>query len=499
MRAFVGIRAASVAKPWRAADRRAPTVARMDELTEWPEIIQGGMGVGVSGWRLARSVSRLGQLGVVSGTGTESMLVRRLQDGDPDGALRRSMARFPLQDVVADTLHRYFLPEGRAPGAPYRMLPLPRQVPTRARQQLTMLSTFVEVDLAKEGHGGRIGMNLLAKIQLPTLPALYGAMLADVDAILMGAGIPREIPGVLDALAAHQPCSIRFDVEGLPADRTEHLTFDPRVHWVGDPPPVHRPAFFAIIASNSLAIMLARKSTGRVDGFVIEGPTAGGHNAPPRGEPRANLRGEPLYGRRDEVDLAKLAELGLPFWLAGGTGSPEALTAARAAGAAGIQVGTLFAFCDESGMAPTLRRAVLEHAARGEIDVYTDPRGSPTGYPFKVVNWPENPADRMTRERVCDLGLLRVAYATPDGKIGYRCSGEPVDQYLAKGGKLEDTVGRRCLCNSLTATIGLGQVRDGGPIEPPLVTSGDDLLSIDRFLGDRTDYTAADVIAYLRP
>ena len=100
---------------------------------------------------------------------------------------------------------------------------------------------------------------------------------------------------------------------------------------------------------------------------------------------------------------------------------------------------------------------------------------------------------------MCDLGLLRVAYAEPDGTIGYRCSGEPVDQYVAKGGVIEDTVGRRCLCNALTATVGLGQLRDGGVVEPPLVTSGDDLLAITRFLGDRTSYTAADVIAYLRP
>jgi hypothetical protein len=69
---------------------------------------------------------------------------------------------------------------------------------------------------------------------------------------------------------------------------------------------------------------------------------------------------------------------------------------------------------------------------------------------------------------------------------------------VAKGGKLEDTVGRRCLCNSLTATVGLGQLRDGGSVEPPLVTSGDELLSIGRFLGDRESYSAADVLAYLQ-
>ncbi len=380
---------------------------------------------------------------------------------------------------------------------PYRMVPLLRQVMSVERQQLTMLSTFVEVDLAKEGHDGLVGMNLLAKITLPTLPALYGAMLAGVDVILMGAGIPREIPGALDALAEHRPCSIRFDVENLPAGRTELLTLDPAVHWNGTPPVLRRPAFLAIVASNSLATMLARKANGRVDGFVIEGPTAGGHNAPPRGEPRSNSRGEPLYGPRDVVDLAKLAELGLPFWLAGGLGSPEGLVQARAAGAAGIQVGTLFAFCDESGITERIRRSVLANARTGDLDVRTDPRASPTGYPFKVVDWPENPATGVERERVCDLGALRVAYAEADGTIGYRCPGEPVDAYLAKGGELEDTIGRRCLCNSLMATVGLGQSRDDGFVEPPLVTSGDELLSIGRFLGERTSYAAADVIAYL--
>jgi len=457
------------------------------------------MGVGVSSWRLARAVAQAGHLGVVSGTGTESILVRRLQDGDPGGHVRRSMARFPVPGVADEAVRRYFLADGRPPGTPYRMLPLPRQVQTPERQRLTMLSTFVEVDLAKEGHDGLVGMNLLAKIQLPTLPSLYGAMLAGVDAILMGAGIPWEIPGVLDALAAGRSCEIRFDVEDLPAGRVEHLRFDPAVHWDGPPPALPRPAFLAIIASNTLATMLARKSTGRVDGFVVEGPTAGGHNAPPRGEPQLNARGEPIYGPRDAVDPAKLRALGLPFWLAGGTGSPEGLAHARAVGAAGVQVGTLFAFCDESGVTDEIRSSLLRYARSGELDVHTDPRASPTGYPFKVVSWPEDPAAGVERTRVCDLGYLRVAYARPDGGIGYRCPGEPIDQYLAKGGRIEDTPGRRCLCNRLTATIGLGQVRDGGVVEPPLVTSGDDLLSIGAFLGERTRYTAADVIAYLRP
>ena len=183
--------------------------------------------------------------------------------------------------------------------------------------------------------------------------------------------------------------------------------------------------------------MLSRKASGRIDGFVIEGPTAGGHNAPPRGARQFNGRGEPVYGERDQVDIAGIRELGLPFWLAGGTGSPVALRAARAAGAAGIQVGTLFAFTEESGLAPEYKASVLCHAARGEVDVFTDPAASPTGYPFKVVRWPADPlTDAEPRDRVCDLGYLRTAYVRPDGRLGYRCPGEPVSAYVEKGGRV---------------------------------------------------------------
>jgi len=463
----------------------------------WPMIIQGGMGVGVSNWTLARAVSRRGQLGVVSGTCLDTILVRRLQDGDLGGHVRRAMAKFPVPHVSAAVLRRYFIPGGRTRGTPYTLAPMYRQVVSVARQQLTMLANFVEVHLAREGHDGAVGINLLTKVQLPNLASLYGAMLAGVDYVLMGAGIPREIPGVLDAFAEHRSASIRFDVEGLPSGETEYLTFDPRAHGADDSAPLARPRFLAIVAAHSLATTLARKANGRVDGFVVEGPTAGGHNAPPRGELRLNERGEPQYGERDKVNVDRLLELERPFWLAGGTGSPEGLCRALDAGATGIQVGTLFAWCEESGITHTLKRTVLDHATRGELDVFTDPRASPTGYPFKIVRWPGSDAARASRTRRCDLGYLRTPYRREDGRIGFRCPAEPVDDYVAKGGALEDTEGRECLCNALAANIGHAQVRDAGVEEPPLLTSGDDLAAIRAFLGTRTSYTAGEVIEYL--
>ncbi len=462
-----------------------------------PRIIQGGMGVGVSDWRLANAVARLGQMGVVSGTAIDAVLVRRLQMGDPGGHMRRAMARFPIPGVAEAALERYFLPGGAAPGQPFAGLSMHTQRVSLAREQLTILSAFVEVYLAREGHDGPVGINLLTKIQMPNLTLLYGAMLAGVDFVLMGAGIPREIPGVLDALASHEPAQLKLDLEDAGPGDVEYLRFDPASYWQGTAPAVRRPRFLAIVASNTLATVLGKKASRRVDGFIVEGPTAGGHNAPPRDRAISPTTGEPVYGDRDVVDLEQLRALGLPFWVAGGAGWPERLAEALRAGAAGIQVGTLFAYCDESGIDEALRSAVLEGVVRGTTRVRTDGRASPTGFPFKVVSFDGDPGDGVSRKRVCDLGYLRNAYRRGDGTIGYRCASEPEDQFVAKGGAPEETVDRRCLCNGLLSTIGLGQRREGGAVEPPLITSGDDVAKLSEFLNGRTRYSAADAVRWL--
>jgi NAD(P)H-dependent flavin oxidoreductase YrpB (nitropropane dioxygenase family) len=237
-----------------------------------------------------------------------------------------------------------------------------------------------------------------------------------------------------------------------------------------------------------------------VDGFIIEGPTAGGHNAPPRGQLQLNERGEPIYGPRDEADHARLRDLGLPFWLAGGTGSPEGLQQALAVGAAGIQVGTIFAYSSDSGMASPFRKSIVRRSKYAPVDVYTDPLASPTGFPFKVVDLEGSLSHAdvaRARTRVCDLGYLRTAFKREDGRVDYRCPAEPIDTYLKKGGAIEETVGRKCLCNALMADIGMGQVREKGDVERPLITSGDELRSLNVILAGRDDYSAADVLDYL--
>ena len=71
-----------------------------DTAFEHPRLIQGGMGVAVSSWPLARAVSLRDQLGVVSGTGIDTVVTRRLQLGGPGGHLRRAVAAFPLRAVA---------------------------------------------------------------------------------------------------------------------------------------------------------------------------------------------------------------------------------------------------------------------------------------------------------------------------------------------------------------------------------------------------------------
>jgi NAD(P)H-dependent flavin oxidoreductase YrpB (nitropropane dioxygenase family) len=471
---------------------------RGQEIMSYPRIIQGGMGVAVSGWELAREVSRLGQLGVVSGTALAVVLARRLQLGDPEGCLRRALAHFPFPEMAARVQSAYWIPGGKPPDAPFKLTAMPTVRPRADLTELTVVANFVEVFLAHEGHGGSVGINFLEKIQLPTLPSLYGAMLAGVDYVLMGAGIPRSIPGALDSLARGEPCSLRLDVAGAAPGEECLTTFDPCGFSGGQLPKLRRPQFLAIVASATLAMTLARKSNGRVDGFVVEGPTAGGHNAPPRGRLELSATGEPVYGPRDVPELEKIRALGLPFWLAGSYGRPGRLAAALELGATGIQVGTAFAFCKESGLDPNLKRQVLNASRLGHAQVYTDPVASPTGFPFKVAQIGGTLAERdryEARPRICDLGYLRQLYRKPDGSVGYRCPAEPVEIYLRKGGTLADTVGRKCVCNGLPATVGIGQMRPGAADELPLVTAGDDLANVAQFLADGAEsYTAADVL-----
>lgn len=467
-----------------------------------PVIIQGGMGAGVSNWRLAKAVSMHGQLGVVSGTALDEIIARRLQLGDSDGSVRRALSNFPWPEVAQRVLDAYFIPEGKAKHTPFKLSSMLTVHMKRALIELLVIGNFVEVYLAKEGHHGLVGINYLEKIQLPTLPSLLGAMLAGVDFVLMGAGIPLSIPGILESLSCWETVELELHVEDNSSRNLFTHRFDPKEFFPGKSATLSRPKFLGIVSSDIVAKVLLRKATGFIDGFVIENHTAGGHNAPPRKDDRLQTQSSSQFGQKDIPNIQKIKDLGKPFWLAGGYASPLKLKEALHAGANGIQVGTVFAFCHESGILAEIKQEVLRQCINGNLEVFTDFKASPTGYPFKLIRLKDVTTSRdkgeTGRKRICDLGYLRHLYCRGDSEIGYRCPGEPVKNYLSKGGTYAETIGKQCLCNGLLATIGLGQTREEG-VELPIVTAGEDFSFVPHLI-NKIDlhYSAKNVIDYLR-
>jgi nitronate monooxygenase len=459
------------------------------------------MGAAVSDWRLARAVSVTGQLGVVSGTAIDAVVARRLQVGDPGGHVRRALAAFPIPDVAERIVDRYFIDGGKGADERFKTKPMVSDHSSSNTEELLVAANFVEVFLAKEGHDNPVGVNFLEKIQVPMLPSLYGVLLAGVDYVLMGAGIPRAIPGILDKLAQGADVEMKIDVKGATSEGDPYVRFSPGQFSNGTIGTLRRPEFLAIVSSHVLAKMLATKASGEVNGFIVELPVAGGHNAPPRAKGNFNEAGEPIYGERDVPNLDAIAALGKPFWMAGGYAEPHKISEALGQGAAGVQVGTAFAYCEESGFTTDIKDDVIGESRDGTIEVFTDAIASPTGFPFKVIELDHtltNPRVYEKRTRICDLGYLRHGYERDDHTIGWRCPAEPVDDYVKKGGDVADTVGRKCLCNSLVSNVGLPQIQRDGEIEPMLITSGDDAVGVARFVPQgKASYSAAHVIDYL--
>ena len=440
-----------------------------------PTLIQGGMGIAVSSAELAKEVSKAGHLGVISGTAIDSVVARRLQDGDLDGSIRRAMSHFPNQDVIKGVMDRYFIEGGRDQSKPYIDVPKLTLKPVQHAVDILVVASFVEVWLAKEGHDGLIGMNLLEKIQMCIPAQLFGAMLADVDYILIGAGIPAQIPNLLNQLAEGKPVAMTVDVADT---KNKHfIQFDPGC-IAGLSFPIKRPQFLAIVSSHALVAYLNKDEITKPDGYVIEGHVAGGHNAPPRNRKSIDDEGNPVYTEQDEPDLVKVLNSGSPFWMAGGYATADKVKEAIAKGAQGVQVGSLFALADESGFTADLKKEVIDALTSDQLTVKTDGSASPTGFPFKVAVLPQSLSDDSAyekRNRICDLGYLRTPFERENGGVGYRCPSEPLKTYEFKKGNVAEAQHSQCLCNALMSNIGLGQLRPDGRRELPLITLGSDL------------------------
>ena len=104
--------------------------------------------------------------------------------------MRRAFDAFPFRGMAERVLNTYFIPGGKAPAPVHAPADARQGVPPAAGRSRVSSRNFVEVFLAREGHDNPVGINYLEKIQPPHLVAIYGAMLAGVGFVLMGAGIP---------------------------------------------------------------------------------------------------------------------------------------------------------------------------------------------------------------------------------------------------------------------------------------------------------------------
>lgn len=504
------------------------------------KLIQGGMGIYVSNWRLARAVAMESPgetAGTVSGTALDVVYVRLLQLGDPGGHARRALAAFDKMfaiDIGQRICDRYFIEGGKPPDVRFMQAPMhivhargwlpaesaPAGAPSPVALELDLdiielliATGFAEVWLAKQGHGGNIFINFLNKIELPLLYVMYGAMLAGVDGVIVGAGNPDGLPALCSCLAAHMAVTRPLPVLYQDAGEVFSISFDPQQFAGGAfvSQALTRPAFLAIVSLEGLVHVLMSSASEIPDGFIIEHHSAGGHNANPVGPLKKDDLGQPIYSDKDTPDLVEIGKAGRPFWLAGGYGSHTKLQEALAAGATGVQVGSTFALAEESGMHPDYRSAILHELRAGTDDaaLVRTTVFSPTGFAFKVVQLKKTLAEQDVfehRHRVCDIGLLQQVGVSAPGDSGerhvfQRCAAAPIAGYINKRGLERNTDGRRCLCNGLLACVGLGQIKNAhGEIseEPAIITLGNDLAGIRRLSRQgQVHYWARDVVADL--
>lgn len=425
------------------------------------------MGAYISNYRLANLTARLGALGVVSGVGLRHIVLEAIRRGDEEAI--ETAKGFPLVGYVKELLHF-------APGGFKHSWPTP-QDSTDPRycdlpRQLSAITAYIEVMRAKRGHSGKIGVNIMWKCALTVLPTIYGAMMANADALLCGAGVPMELPDIVHSLRDGR------DMEYLPLTGTGtnarlKVSEDDSSHYLSAlEPPAMLPILSNFAFPKRLLDVWERSYGGvRPAAFVLENHTAGGHNAPPRNKVE--------FAENDDIGsyFDKVADLGVPVYVAGAFehgGTRGDLLDWTARGAYGIQVGSRFALSDESGMRRDLKDAIIEANRAGGVSIKTGNIVSPTGYPFKYVELPgtlADPAVYAARKRICNRGYLCQSHfeTLPDGKVKetYICPAMPEKQFRKLGGDPAELADRVCLCNGLLSTAGYHV-----DAEAPIVTLG---------------------------
>lgn len=273
-------------------------------------IVQGGMGVGVSAHRLAGSVARLGAVGTISSVD-----------------LRRHHA-----DLMRETVHC-------------------RDRATIDRANLVALDREIVAARAIANGRGMLAVNVMRAVS-GYADYVRQACASGIDAIVVGAGLPLDLPD----LTAGFP-----DVALIP------------------------------ILSDTRGIQLIVKKWGRKqrlpDAIIIEHPRyAGGHLGAAKVDDLADSRFE--FEQVIPATLAFFRTLGIPDGAiplipAGGINSPQRIRELFALGATGVQLGTAFAVTEEGDAAPEFK-AVLANARPEDLVEFM----SVAGLPARAVRTP---------------------------------------------------------------------------------------------------------------
>lgn len=313
---------------------------RMGGRTLLP-IVQGGMGVGVSAHRLAGSVAALGAMGTIS-----SVDLRRHHP-----------------DLMAQT-------SGLPPGGD-----------TKARIDAVNLEALRrEIAAAQALAAGRglLAVNVMRAVS-EYAPSVRTALEAGIDAVVVGAGLPLDLPD----LAREHPRALLIPI---------------------------------LSDARGVALLLKKweRKQRRPDAIVIEHPRwAGGHLGAARIDDLGDARFD--FERVIPEVLALLRDAGLegdvPLIAAGGIRTREQIAALQALGAAAVQLGTPFVATDECDAHPEFKR-VLAEARDDELIEIT----SVAGLPARAVRTPW-----LERYLQAEPKLREKAHTKPRCTLAFDC------------------------------------------------------------------------------
>jgi nitronate monooxygenase len=301
-------------------------------------IVQGGMGVGVSAHRLAGNVARLGAIGTIA-----SVDLRRHHD-----------------DLMRVTRNS-------------------RDAAAIDRANLTALDREITAAKRIAAGNGMLAVNVMRAVSAYA-DSVRQACASGADAIVMGAGLPLDLPDLTSDFPDVALIPILSDARGI-----------------------------------ALVVRKWARKHRMPDAIIIEHPRyAGGHLGAARVEDLADPRFD--FERVIPEALAFFREQGIadgaiPLITAGGINTHERVVELLAMGAAGVQLGTAFAVTEECDAASEFK-ATLAGAKPEDIVEFV----SVAGLPARAVRtrWLDNYLRHLPK-------LQAVARAKPRCTLHFNC------------------------------------------------------------------------------